>query len=163
MVALARLAKVLLQLLLKNFLIRNLIRNILPVIPGAVGANPCVRPCLFFGKSLTVSLVIVCALNTSAAATSSITPNVQQMNLAEAVSLALRHNRTVESASLDRLLEKFDLQSAEDTFLPDLFISASLNQEKFATESQSASQVGAETRLKVPTGGDLVLRWDQPV
>jgi outer membrane protein TolC len=88
---------------------------------------------------------------------------VQKMTLAEAVTLALRHNRGVEKAYLDRLLERFDLQTAQDKFSPDFILSSSASQENRGDESSHATKVGGEALLKVPTGGSFSLSWNQPV
>ncbi len=88
---------------------------------------------------------------------------VQKMTLAEAVTLALRHNRTVETAYLDRLLERFDLQTAQDKFSPDFILFSSASQENRGEESSHTTEVGGEALLKVPTGGAFSLTWSQPV
>ncbi len=88
---------------------------------------------------------------------------VQKMTLAEAVTLALRHNRTVETAYLDRLLERFDLQTAQDKFSPDFILFSSASQENRGEESSHTTKVGGEALLKVPTGGAFSLSWSQPV
>ncbi|MCI5166526.1 MAG: TolC family protein [Candidatus Electrothrix sp. GM3_4] len=88
---------------------------------------------------------------------------VQSMTLAEAVTLALRHSRTVESAYLNRLLEKFDLQTAQDKFSPDFSLFSSASQASRGGASSHRTEVGGEAVLKVPTGGEFSLSWSQPV
>ena len=88
---------------------------------------------------------------------------VQNMSLAEAVTLALRHSRTVESAYLDRLLEKFDLKTAQDKFSPDFSLFSSASQADREGKSSYSTEVGGEAVLKVPTGGEFSLTWSQPV
>ncbi|MGB5686541.1 MAG: TolC family protein, partial [Candidatus Electrothrix sp.] len=88
---------------------------------------------------------------------------VQSMTLAEAVTLALRHSRAVESAYLDRLLEKFDLQTAQDKFSPDFSLFSSVAQGNREGASSHRTEVGGEAVLKVPTGGEFSLTWSQPV
>ncbi|CAK8720844.1 hypothetical protein KKHLCK_10040 [Candidatus Electrothrix laxa] len=82
---------------------------------------------------------------------------VQTMTLAEAVTLALRHSRTVENAYLDRLLEKFDLKIAQDKFSPDFSVFSSASQGNTEGESSYSTEVGGEAVLKVPTGGEFSL------
>ncbi|MCI5134640.1 MAG: TolC family protein [Candidatus Electrothrix sp. AW2] len=118
------------------------------------------------GKSFTLSFrvfllfFIICVDLTVAASSEQ---QVQTMTLAEAVMLALGHNRSVESAYLDRLLERFDLKTAQDKFLPDAHIFSSALQEKMVGESSYRIEVGGKAVLKVPTGGEFSLTWTQPV
>ena len=88
---------------------------------------------------------------------------VQKMTLADAVTLALRHNRTIESACLDRLLERFDLKTAHNKFYPDISFSSSASQSRTEGESAHYTEIGGEVVLKVPTGGEFSLTWSQPV
>lgn len=113
---------------------------------------------LFFPAVL---LAMICG--TTASAASSSKQKVQSMTLAEAVTLALRHSRTVESAYLDRLMQKFDLQTAQDKFFPDFAFTSSASQEQTAGKSAHSTQVGGEAVLKVPTGGEFSLTWTQAV
>jgi outer membrane protein TolC len=69
----------------------------------------------------------------------------------------------VESAYLDRLLEKFDLKTAQDKFSPDFSLFSSVSQVNIEGESSHRTEVGGEAVLKVPTGGELSLTWSQPV
>jgi outer membrane protein TolC len=75
------------------------------------------------------------------------------ITLAEAVALALRHNRTIESAYLNRILEKFDLEVVRDEFWPDLTLSATTTVARQADDETIMGQIGADFALKVPTGG----------
>ena len=109
---------------------------------------------------ILVSLLFICPYP---AAADPPRQKAQTMTLAEAVTLALRHNRTVENAYLDRLLERFDLKTAQEKFFPDFFLFSSASQEKTAGESAQSTEVGGEARLKVPTGGEFSLTWTQPV
>ncbi|WP_339134508.1 MAG: TolC family protein [Candidatus Electrothrix sp. GW3-4] len=110
-----------------------------------------------------VFLVLSFTLLCGRAAAESSQQTRQPMTLAEAVTLALRHNRTVESAYLDRLLERFDLKIAQDEFLPDFALFSSAAQERTTGEALHRTEVGGEARLKVPTGGEFSLTWTQPV
>ncbi|MCK5877299.1 MAG: TolC family protein [Candidatus Marithrix sp.] len=85
------------------------------------------------------------------------------MTLAEAVTLALRYNRTVESAYLNRLVEKFDLKVAQDEFSPNFNISTSISQIHNDKQDFMNSQLGADASLKIPTGGKFNLAWTQSV
>ena len=47
--------------------------------------------------------------------------HAKPITLSEAVTLALRHNRTIESAYVNRILEKFDLDVVGHYARPDVF------------------------------------------
>ncbi len=91
------------------------------------------------------------------------TPQTKQMTLDEAIALALRYNRTVESAYLERIIEKFELKVAQDEFRPDLFVSASVTQNHSNGTDALTTGIGTGLSLKVPTGGQLELAWQQSV
>jgi outer membrane protein TolC len=112
---------------------------------------------------LTVFFVATGGNGSSGLAASPPQQKVQQMTLAEAVTLALRHSRTVEIAYLDRLLERFDLQTAQDKFYPDFILFSSASQENRGDRSSHGTEVGGEALLKVPTGGSFSLTWSQPI
>lgn len=83
----------------------------------------------------------------------------KRMDLQEAVALALRHSNRVESAYLDRIVEKFNLKIAQDEFQPDLTFSASALYNHVKDADTLAKQIGAEISLKIPTGGQFNLSW----
>ena len=83
--------------------------------------------------------------------------NSKPITLAEAVALALRHNRTIESAYLNRILEKFDLEVIRDEFWPDLTLSATTTAARQTDNETIMGQIGANFAVKVPTGGQLGL------
>ncbi len=112
---------------------------------------------------LAVFFVALGANGLTASAASPQKQEVQKMTLAEAVTLALRHNRTVKTAYLDRLLERFDLKTAQDKFFPDFILFSSASQEDRGGASVHSTKVGGEALLKVPTGGAFSLTWSQPV
>lgn len=87
-------------------------------------------------------------------------PNsVKPITLAEAITLALRHNRTIESAYLNRILEKFDLTIAQDKFNPKLNLTAAATHQN--RDSRLNTQVGAELSWLLPSGGQFALAWHQ--
>jgi len=83
----------------------------------------------------------------------------KQITQEEAVALALRYSRSVESAYLERIVEKFELKVVQDEFRPDLFISATVAQNKDAL----TSNIDSNLSLKIPTGGQFALTWRQSV
>lgn len=84
---------------------------------------------------------------------------VKPITLAEAITLALRHNKTIESAYLNRILEKFDLTIAQDKFYPNLDLIASTTHQN--RDSRLNTQVGAELSWLLPSGGQFTLAWRQ--
>ncbi|CAK8725004.1 Outer membrane protein TolC [Candidatus Electrothrix aarhusensis] len=119
-------------------------------------------PFLLIIQVILIALLVAMSCVGPAVAASS-KQEVQSMTLAEAVTLALRHSRTVESAYLDRLLERFDLKTAQDKFSPDFSLFSSASQGNTEGESSYSTEVGGEAVLKVPTGGEFSLTWSQPV
>jgi len=90
----------------------------------------------------------------------------KEMTLADAVLLAVRTNRSIKSAYLDRVIQKFNLKVAEDKFYPDLNLTAG------ATHSSSVIRNGSKTRIEgddidisvamtetIPTGGTFIFSW----
>ncbi len=94
------------------------------------------------------------------------------MNLAEAISLALRTNRTIQIAYLDRVTQKFDLMVAEDKFLPDVNVEGKVGhtntsyetvQSRDRSEGQSATDEltgSANVSEMIPTGGVFRFVWN---
>jgi outer membrane protein TolC len=88
------------------------------------------------------------------------------LTLSDSVFLALRKNRTIESAYLDRISQKYNLAVAEDEFNPDLFITPSGSYN--SSESTGRSATGTlgtsfKVRQKVKTGGSFDFVWDNSV
>ena len=92
--------------------------------------------------------------------------NVKSMSLAEAVALALRQNRTVESAYLNRILEKFDLIVARDEFNPQISFNVTANQNAAYNEFRKnhirslTKTVSSNIALNLKTGGSVSFSWD---
>jgi len=98
--------------------------------------------------------------------------NTVTMTVADAVHLALRHNRTIKSAYLDRIVQRFDLRVAKDEFVPNLDLSASADlrdgDTKTSTTNTSTSvstrrdeeKVNARVTERLPTGADFSFAWD---
>ncbi len=97
--------------------------------------------------------------------------NVLEMSLAEAVSLALRSNRSVQMAYLDRVVQKFALKVAEDKFRPDVDVAAGISRtdtsdetsqslERTETDSLSDQFSGSVSVSEtIPTGGMFAFVW----
>ena len=97
---------------------------------------------------------------------------VLEMTLAEAISLALRTNRSVQMAYLDRTVQKFDLKVAEDKFWPNLNLDGSVSRTDTDYDTAQGPD-GTETDIRtdelsgsfsvtetVPTGGAFQFIWN---
>ena len=88
----------------------------------------------------------------------------KEMTLADCVFLAVRHNRGIKSAYLDRVVQKYNLKVAEDEFNPDLFINPLVNRSSIGDHQGNRSiteQAGlsATVKQKIPTGADFTFTW----
>lgn len=81
---------------------------------------------------------------------------VLSLGLEEAVTLALRNNRDIESAYLGRERDVMSLEVAEDQFWPDLTIDAGPN---WDDTSGMSGQLSSGIAAALPTGGDISLSW----
>lgn len=81
------------------------------------------------------------------------------LTLPEAIALAIRHNRGLINARLDRAVQRFALEVAEDEFRPDASIrpSARFNS---ADDWRGQAEVISEVTTRVPTGGRFVVSWN---
>ncbi|WP_169732601.1 TolC family protein [Desulfonatronum lacustre] len=105
-------------------------------------------------------------------------PEVLELNLTEAIHLALRQNREIESAYLGRILQKFSLGKDLSKFWPNLEISPRTDAsvagsstqyvadgpeaERSRTETVNAGITTSVTQ-KVPTGAELFFAWDNTI
>lgn len=82
------------------------------------------------------------------------------LTLADAIRLALRNNRTLLSARNQRAVQRFALEVNQDRYLPKAGISTSLR-EGHATDL--TADISAGPTLRLPTGGELSLKWGRPL
>lgn len=102
-------------------------------------------------------------------------PQVIELTLTEAVMMALRHNRSLESAYMDRVLARFDLRRDLTEFHPDLAVTVGAetdisrattkykgNELPDRSVSKRSPGAFATTRVtqKIPTGAELAFVWD---
>jgi outer membrane protein TolC len=80
-----------------------------------------------------------------------------ELTLADAVSLALRDNRTIKSAYLKRIAQKFDLRVAEDRFSPRLTLSSAYIASRANGVSANTADVTPIVTMSTPTGALLAL------
>ncbi|MDY0162440.1 TolC family protein [Desulfobotulus sp.] len=102
-------------------------------------------------------------------------PPTLELSLTEAIHLALRQNRTIESAYLSRILEKFQLAQNLGRFSPHIDISPTATARTQGSTTDYASD-GPETlrpqtdmagfsllsslTQKIPTGGEIIFAWE---
>ncbi len=92
------------------------------------------------------------------------TGQAKEMTLTDCVFLALRHNRSIKSACLDGVVQKFDLRVDEDEFHPDLAINPSVKHVSVG-DGQNRSyanraEIFATVTQKLQTGAELSFVWD---
>ena len=79
------------------------------------------------------------------------------LTLKDAIERAIERNRPFLNRRLDREVQRFSLEVAENRWSPQFtvnpFVSSDWRDRK--------AGVGAETALRVPTGGKLALRWEE--
>ena len=90
-------------------------------------------------------------------------PPPLELSLTEAVVLAMRQNRDVANAYRDRVVQKFALAVAEDTFTPiGRLTGAAAKSDNGGADSESIS-LTPTINWKVPTGAELTLSWAESV
>ena len=82
---------------------------------------------------------------------------VFDLSLEDAIGRALERNRPLLNRRLDREVERFSLDVAEDRWRPRVSVSPFLSRDRL----DRRAGVGARTTLRVPTGGEFALGWDE--
>lgn len=80
--------------------------------------------------------------------------------VADTVFLALRNNRTIRSANIDRIAQKFDLRVIEDRFTPQFGISGGAVRQRIAGITTTSVSVTPEVTTLLPTGGTVGFSWN---
>ena len=88
---------------------------------------------------------------------SACTAKVCDLTLKDAIGLALERNRSLLNRRLDREVARFSLDVAEDRWSPRITVGP------FASRDRRDHEAGvsARTRLRIPTGGEFALGWDE--
>lgn len=81
------------------------------------------------------------------------------LTLADAVAIALRENRTIRSAYIDRISQKFDLRVAEDRFTPHVSIGGGAAQQRIAGIGMTSAEVTPAVTTLLPTGATFGFSW----
>jgi len=79
------------------------------------------------------------------------------LTLEGAIDLALEQNRPLLNRRLDREVQRFSLEVVEDRWTPRATIRPFASKDRQDRETGVSSQVS----LRVPTGGEFALRWDE--
>ncbi len=89
----------------------------------------------------------------------SLSDEVIDLTLADAVFLGLRNNRSIKSAYLERLAQKFDLRVSEDLFTPKLVLSGSYLASRNESDRYRQSQIVPTTTMLGEFGTRFSLSW----
>ena len=83
------------------------------------------------------------------------------IRLVEAVALGLRDNRTIRSAFLARVAQRFRLRAAERRFTPRLEIVADLYRQELAGTRSTQASIAGTGGVLLPTGAQIAFQWDR--
>jgi outer membrane protein TolC len=81
------------------------------------------------------------------------------LSLVEAVALGLRDNRTIRSAYLDRIAQRFDLVVAKSAFLPKLNIVGDVEASRTLGPPGTTSSLSPTATWLAPTGATVQFSW----
>jgi len=81
------------------------------------------------------------------------------LSLAEAVALGLRDNRTIRSAYLERIVQRFALVVAQSAFLPKLNITGGVAASRTAGAPGTTSTLSPTASWLAPTGATVQFTW----
>ncbi len=82
------------------------------------------------------------------------------LTLDDAIALALENNRGLLDARLSRAIQKFSLEVAEDRYSPIGSIAPTVRAQR---DGQMTADASIGTGLRIPTGGQISLRWSKPL
>ncbi|CDM94590.1 TolC family protein [Limnospira indica] len=90
--------------------------------------------------------------------------NAVQLTLQDVVFLTLENNRSIKNQYLERIIQRRDLQVAEDKFSPEFTPNLSIEWQDIRQGGQSISMTSglvldAQMVIKIPTGGELNMGW----
>ena len=104
----------------------------------------------------------VLALLVAASATAAEPAGTQalELTLDEAIRLALANNRSLERARLGREADRLSLEVAEDRYRPRASIGVSARADN---RRPGSMELSAGPSMRVLTGGELSVRWSEPV
>lgn len=97
--------------------------------------------------------------NSTLSALSLTEENTVDIELVDAIALTLRHNRSIRSAYLTRIAQKFDLKVARDQYAPQLSIKVSYLRNRNHTDRYRQTQLKPAVSQLTPYGTRLSLDW----
>ena len=85
-----------------------------------------------------------------------------ELTLADAIALALRNNRELIKARLNRALQKLDLDVARDEFRPKATVSTDVKAAWSSSDPTRSANININpgVTLKIPTGGSFSVEWN---
>lgn len=86
-------------------------------------------------------------------------PAGTSLTAADAIAIALRDNRTIRSAYVDRIAQKFDLRVAEDRFTPHFSIDGGATHQQVAGINTTSAEITPAAIALLPTGATFGLAW----
>jgi outer membrane protein TolC len=89
--------------------------------------------------------------------------NAIRLSLADAVFIALRHNRTIQSAYVDRIAQKFNLRVTEDALNPHFSISSNPQYQTGTGGEFWAADITPNATVLLPTGATFGFAWANQV
>lgn len=89
----------------------------------------------------------------------SLSKHVVDLTLSDAIYLGLRNNRTIRSAYLGRIAQKFDLQVSEDSYDPKLVLSARYLNERNQDDRYQEGEIIPQTTWATEYGTRISLAW----
>jgi outer membrane protein TolC len=96
-------------------------------------------------------------------ATTSLNGRLIDLSLSDAVFLGLRGNRTIQSAYLDRIAQKYDLRVAEDYFNPKLVLGGRYVASKGSVDGTREGVIAPVARMVSPIGTQFSLSWNSQI
>lgn len=87
----------------------------------------------------------------------------QSLTLGDCIALTLKENRTIKNAYLDRVVQKYDLRMAEETFTPTLKATPSITSSGGNGSTATTTMLGTTltSSQNLPTGGSINLSANQ--
>lgn len=82
-----------------------------------------------------------------------------RLTLADAVFMGLRDNRTIKSAYIDRIEQKFDLHVAEDRFTPQFSVTGEVARQRIGNANTTTLDVSPGVTMLTRTGATFDFAW----
>ncbi|MDD2310323.1 MAG: TolC family protein [Desulfuromonadaceae bacterium] len=109
-----------------------------------------------FSHPPRIILIVFLLLSNTVAASSA---TETRMTLADCIATAVRENRTIKNAYLDRIVQKYDLRVAEDKFTPKLLLTPSIQASGGSDPTPTTAVTGLSGTVteQFPTGAAITL------